>query len=232
VTRTVPISVLLHATFLALFALFASFVPQQRYEAQRVMRVRLAHAPEISTRIAQPEQRQVTVAETPPQLAETPRKVEPLPNLPPKLVPKETKRENKPTPTVAQTTPSTTPKKAAAEAPAGAATATAAGPAVSGTDVDFPFAWYLDRIQGIIVSRWSPHQLGFREGSQRRCVVHFFVDRRGKTNQVVLTETSGVAVFDREALRAVKDAPLPPLPAQYTSAALGVSFIFTLEPGI
>ncbi len=229
-TRTVPISVLLHATFLALFALFASFVPQPRYEPQRVMRVRLAHAPEIAARIAQPERRQRTPAETPPQPTETPRKVEPLPNLPPKQVPKETKREAKPTPK-AETTPATTPKKAAADAPASVAAATASGPAVSGTDVDFPFAWYLDRIQGIIVSRWNPHQLGFREGSQRRCVVHFFVDRRGKPNQVVLTESSGVSVFDREALRAVKDAPLPPLPPQFTSAALGVSFIFTLDPG-
>lgn len=217
-TRTVPISVLLHATFLALFALFASFVPQPRYEPQRIMRVRLAHAPEIAARTAPPDRRL-----TPPQPTETPRKVEPLPNLPPKQVPKETKREAKPAPK-AETTPATTPTKAAA-------VATAAGPAVSGTDVDFPFAWYLDRIQGIIVSRWNPGQLGFREGSQRRCVVHFFVDRRGKTNQVVLTESSGVSVFDREALRAVKDAPLPPLPPQFTSAALGVSFIFTLDPG-
>jgi len=231
VTRTVPISILLHATFLALFALFASFVPQPRYEPQHIMRVRLAHAPEIAARIAQPTRREITPAETPPP-KETPRQVEPLPNLPPKQVPKENKRETKPTPKVTETTPSTIPKKAAADTPPGVATATAAGPAVSGTDVDFPFAWYLDRLQGIIASRWSPHQLGFREGSQRRCVVHFFVDRRGKPNQVVLTETSGVAVFDREALRAVKDAPLPPLPPQYTSAALGVSFVFTLEPGM
>jgi TonB family protein len=227
----VPISVILHATFLALFALFASFVQQPRFEPQQVMRVRLAHAPEISAKVAQPVQRPTTPAETPPQPVPTPRKVEPVPNLPPKEVPKETKRETKPA-AKADTTPATTPKKAAADAAAGTATATALGPAVSGTDVDFPFAWYLDRVQGIIGGRWSPQQLGFREGSQRSCVVHFFIDRRGKPTQVVLTESSGVAVFDREALRAVKDAPLPPLPPQFTAAALGISFVFTLEPGL
>lgn len=229
-TRTVPISFLLHAVFLALFALFASFVPQPRYQPTQVMRVRLARAPQVAAQVTQPEAPRAQPRQESAPPAPTPAKIEPRPDLPPKQVPKETKRAEKPK-SEAKPAP-TTPSKPSATKPGPQATALAAGPAVSGTDIDFPFAWYLDRVQGIIVGRWNPTQLGFREGSQRRCIVHFVINRGGKTSQVVLTESSGVAVFDREALRAVKDAPLPPLPGQFAGGALGITFAFTLDPGM
>jgi TonB family protein len=243
VTRGVSISVALHGTFLVLFVLFGNFVPQPHYDTGRIMRVRLAPPGAGS---AGPALRPTTL---PPALK--PARVEPKapkvipepdPSLPAKQVPKETKREPKPkVPAVGA--PGTGKPKGAESGAVGAGkgsrgpgagsaiAGTGTGPAVSGTDVDFPFGWYLERIQGIIAGRWNPQELGFRAGSQRRCVVHFFVDRRGQAQQVTLTESSGVSVFDREAQRAVKESKLPPLPPQYEPAALGVSFVFTLEPG-
>jgi len=229
VTRALPLSLVAHVVFLTLFALFASFVPQPHYRPQRVVHVRLGGPPQAGANIAAGVHR--PSPPTPP-VERTP--AEPRPDLPPKAVPQETRREERPEPAPP---PSQGSARAGSGAGSGGAAGAAAGgggggPGVSGTDVDFPFGWYLDRVQGIIASRWNPHELGFREGAQRRCVVHFFVDRQGRPRDVALTESSGVSVFDREALRAVKDAGLPPLPAQFPAPALGVSFVFTLEPGL
>ena len=108
----------------------------------------------------------------------------------------------------------------------------ASGPAVSGTDVDFPFAWDRHRVEGIIARNWNPRQLGFREGSSRSAVVHFVIGRGGQVSQVELVRPSGVSLFDREALRAVRAGRMPPLPAKFPHSALGVTFVFTLESGI
>jgi TonB family protein len=158
------------------------------------------------------------------------------PVLPPKEVPKQEERKPDPPPEVA---PDPVPQQAEDEAEAPPepeddvpAVQTASGPAVSGTDVDFPFAWYLNSVEGIVARNWKPRQLGFREGSQRSCVVHFMVGRTGQVSQVTLVRSSGVSLFDREALRAVKAARLQPLPAKFPHRALGVTFVFTLESGI
>jgi TonB family protein len=225
VTRALPISVTMHGVFLLLFVLFGNFVPQPHYDTGRILRVRLAPPGAGSQGPAlRPSTRPPAKVE-----AKVPRVV-PDPDLAAKQVPRETKREPKPK---AEDVGAVGAGKGTRGPGTGSAVAgTGSGPAISGTDVDFPFAWYLERIQGIIASRWNPHDLGFGEGVQRRCVVHFFVDRRGQAQQVTLTESSGVSIFDREAQRAVQESRLPPLPPQYEPAALGVSFVFTLEPGI
>jgi TonB family protein len=238
VTRGLPISVALHGVFLVLFALFGNFVPQPHYDTGRVMRVRLAppgagsKGPALRPTTQPPTPAPPKVEATKPK-AETPKttaKAQPNPNLPAKQVPRETKRE--PAPKAEAASPVGGGRGSHGPGTGTAIAGTGSGPEVSGTDVDFPFAWYLERIQGIIASRWNPQELGFRAESQRRCVVHFFVDRRGQAQQVTLTQSSGVAVFDREAQRAVKESKLPPLPPQYEPAALGVSFVFTLDSGL
>jgi TonB family protein len=44
----------------------------------------------------------------------------------------------------------------------------------------------------------------------------------------IVVESSGIAVLDREALRAVQTShPLPPLPRGFPGTRLGITFIFT-----
>jgi TonB family protein len=241
VSRGLPFSILLHLLGLSLLAAFGTYVPQPPLEPRRILRVQLAKMPEAEPQVTQPAPEPETQPsiELPEPQAEAPqRRPEPEPQLPPKEVPEIVREEAKPAaepdpePEVAPPPPREDPPAEAAPESLPAAVPVAAGPALSGTDVDFPFAWYLNRVEGIVSGKWNPRQLGFREGSARRCVVHFMVGRRGDVSKVTLVESSGVDLFDREALRAVKASRLPPLPAKFTANQLGVTFIFTLQSGI
>jgi TonB family protein len=105
------------------------------------------------------------------------------------------------------------------------------GSSVSGTDSDFPFAYYVQAVEGRIVANWHPRQLGFGDRAMVSCSVHFVIGRGGGVSQVRLVRNSGLGVFDREAVRAVQTSRLPPLPPQYRGGDLGVTFDFNLEPG-
>ena len=105
------------------------------------------------------------------------------------------------------------------------------GTSVSGTDSDFPFAYYVQAVEGRIVANWHPRQLGFGDKAVVSCSVHFVIARNGAISQVRLVRNSGMGVFDREAVRAVQTSRLPPLPPQYRGGDLGVTFDFNLEPG-
>ena len=236
--RGLPWSIMLHLVAVAMIAAWGGHVPQPPLEPQRVLRVQIARMPaakpQVSQPAPQPEAEPVVPVDEPPPPA--PKPVEQV--LPPKEVPRKPEPKKpepeKPKPDVApapkpepEAPPVQTEPEPEAEAPQ-----PAAGPAVSGTDVDFPFAWYLNSVEGIIARNWKPRQLGFREGSARGCVVHFIVNRSGQVSQVALVKSSGVSLFDREALRAVKAGRLPPLPAKFPHRALGVTFVFTLESGM
>jgi len=241
-TRGLPVSILLHLIALGLLATWGTYVPQPPLEPQRVLRVQIARLPEVvEPQVTQPapEPEPTPVIPTAePEVAPEP--VRPEPELPPKEIPEElepeAQRDPEPDPepeTVAPVVPPepepAAPETEVAEAPPAPAPS---GPAVSGTDVDFPFAWYLNRVEGNIARNWNPRQLGFREGSSRSCVVHFVIGRGGQTSGVTVVKSSGVSLFDREALRAVKATRLPPLPSKFPHSALGVTFVFTLESGI
>lgn len=230
-TRTLPLSILLHLGVLGLLAAWGGYVPPAPLEPHRVLRVQIARLPAVEPQVSQalpepePEPPEV-VAEPIPQ----PKPVDPV--LPPKQVPKPIepapqppRQPEPPVPRPQPQQPSATPTEESSPA------AATGGPAVSGTDVDFPFAWYLNRVEGIIARQWNPRQLGFRESASRTCIVHFMIDRTGQVSQVTLVRSSGVALFDREALRAVRTGRLPPLPPKFPHRALGVTFVFTLEPG-
>lgn len=104
---------------------------------------------------------------------------------------------------------------------------------VSGTDVDFPFSYYLGIVQTRISRHYNPARLGFRDNAVISCVLHFNIARNGSISQVTVERSSGIDVFDREARRAVLAAhPLPKLPAKYSSSSLGITFVFNLESGI
>jgi TonB family protein len=227
--------VLLHLVALGALAAWGGHVPQPPLEPQRVMRVQLARMPEASPQVSQP----APEPEPEPAIPEVETTPQPPPKetvLPPKEVPE--RREQKPDPP-RETEPDPVPVRPDPEPQTQPEDTTttdappaASGPAVSGTDVDFPFAWYLNTVESNIARNWRPRQLGFREGSSRSCVVHFMIGAGGRVSQVTLVRSSGVSLFDREALRAVKAARLPALPAKFPHRALGVTFVFTLESGI
>jgi TonB family protein len=226
--RGLPWSVLVHVLGLLAVVFWGNRVTRAVVQPPRTISVRMSfeqppNAPAVATE----------PAVTPPApVEETP------PDLPPKEVPAEPERKPEPEPEAEPETPVERPPADAQSAtePAADPAETAApdlglsGPAVR-TDTDFPFAWYLAQVEGRIARGWRPRQLGFRDRARITCAVHFVIARGGAVSQVTLAQSSGLGVYDREALRAVRTTRLPPLPPTYGGASLGVTFIFNLEPG-
>jgi protein TonB len=233
--RGVPVSILLHAVALAAMVLWGNMVGRPEIRTPSVISVRLVGSP-AGGRTA-PE----TAAAEPQAEAEDPAP-RPDPVRPPKEVPRE-RAENKPKKSAAEPAeagpkPKTTAAGGGAPAGTGAGTGSGkgasvgvGGSSVSGTDSDFPFAYYVQAVEGRIVANWHPRQLGFGDRAMVSCSVHFVIGRGGVVSQVRLVRNSGLGVFDREAVRAVQTSRLPPLPPQYRGGDLGVTFDFNLEPG-
>jgi TonB family protein len=97
---------------------------------------------------------------------------------------------------------------------------------VSVDATDFAFTYYLVAVRNRIGQNWGAPGIS-TGGSKVRCVVYFKIDRLGRVSDVKLLEPSGVSFFDQSAVRAVQVSnPLPPLPAGYGEASLGVQFGF------
>ena len=227
-SRGLPYALVVHVIVLTVLAIYGGHVAQPPRPSQRIFRVTLTKQPQTRPQETAPQD------QLPEQQPEPQPQVIKKPELPPKELPKLKPQEPKPEPKEQEPEPIRTsepePDLEPSDAPAMAAQAT--GPAVSSTDVDFPFAYYLNLIEGRITRNWKPKQLGFREGTSRFCVIHFVIARNGHVSRVSMSQSSGVALFDRESLRAVQDSsPLPPLPAKFSGRDLPVSMIFTLEPG-
>jgi TonB family protein len=234
-SRGLPWSIVLHLVALGALAAWGGHVPQPPLEPHRVLKVQLARMPEAEPQVSQPAP-QPEPEPAIPEVEPTPQPPPTETELPPKEVPEqrdpEPQQQPEPEPDPVPVQPDPEPQAQPEDTTVTETPPVASGPAVSGTDVDFPFAWYLNTVEGSISRRWRPRQLGFREGSSRNCVVHFMIGRGGQVSQVTLVRSSGVQLFDREALRAVKSAGLPPLPAKFPHRALGVTFVFTLESGL
>jgi len=244
VLRSLPWSLAGHAVLLAALALFGGTVTPPRPEPRSAIRVRLGGGPPGARGGA---------ARAAAAVVTTPRNE---PAAPPRPQPG-TRRlpvaEKKPAKPAAQKPAGRTAKglapdrrldKAAEAGPPGVPGATGragaagetgilgTGAAGGGTGQAFPFDWYLSLVEGHISRNWNPTQLGFGGQAQRGCVVHFVIQENGAITESTVEESSGVALYDREALRAVTAAnPLPPLPRGFGSHSLGVSFIFTLRAG-
>jgi TonB family protein len=248
-SRGLPISILLHLLVLAALAIWGGLTPVQPIDQQHVLRVQLATLPETLTEpepaavnppVAEPEPE--PEPEAPEPEPEPQPVVEPDPVLPPKEVPVEEPEpepepepveEPEPRPEPAVSEPATEPAPADQQPDAEPEPAAAeSGPAVSGTDEAFPFDYYLRTVRTNIARNWQPKQLGFSGQSHRTCVVHFVINRAGQVSQVTLVRSSGVSLYDREALRAVKASRMPPLPGKFASPSLGVTFTFTLQSGV
>jgi TonB family protein len=227
--RGMPYSLFIHAVVLALVLAYGSFVAPTPVEPRRLFHVRLATLP----RPASPTS---PAAEPVPEPVVT----EPAPTPPPPKEPEPQKvpekPQDKPVAKPVETKPEPEPVRPRDEVPpaddVGAQPAGETGEPALTTDEHFPFAWYLNLVKGRVSMQWQPKQLGFRESTRRSCVVHFVIDRRGAISRAAVLQSSGVALFDREAVRAVQAAhPLPALPREYSGSTLGISVSFILKSG-
>ncbi|MBU8871985.1 MAG: TonB C-terminal domain-containing protein [Gemmatimonadales bacterium] len=231
-TRGLPYSLAFHTIALLLVFLFGSSVSRAPLEPPKSIRVKMVHLPRTRPETNPP-------LEQPVLQPEISREV--LPDLPPKEIPKPRveaekppekiedppKRQEKIPDQVLEDTATEPDIEQDIQAPV---TPIALGPSVEGTDSDFPFAWYLARVEGLIARNWNPRQLGFGKKAIVSCAVHFQVAKGGAVSQVTLARNSGIGVYDRESLRAVQTTHLPPLPPQFSGSSLGITFIFNLEP--
>ncbi len=241
-TRGLPISILLHLVVLTALATWGGLTPMRPIEPQ-VLHVRLAPLPETLT---EPEPTAPVEVEPepepsdPPEVQPEPVRRESEPVLPPKGVPEEapeTTPEAEPEPGPRPIAPEpepvapedTEPDPTAEVEPTSVAETTE--PLIAETDEVFPFDYYLRTVRNNIARKWRPKQLGFRGDLERSCVVHFVIGG-GRVTGVTLVRSSGVSLFDREALRAVKASRMPPLPSKFASPTLGVTFTFTLRSGV
>lgn len=94
---------------------------------------------------------------------------------------------------------------------------------------DFPFAWYLSRVQAKVTERWAGKAL---PGQQPVAV--FEINREGQVSRLAIERSSGNSYYDQAALRAITEAnPFPPLPAEFPGQTLRVhlGFNFSAERG-
>lgn len=94
---------------------------------------------------------------------------------------------------------------------------------------DFPFAWYLSRVQAKVTERWVGKAL---PGQQPVAV--FDINREGQVSRLAIEKSSGNSYYDQAALRAITEAnPFPPLPAEFPGQTLRVhlGFNFSAERG-
>ncbi len=226
-TRGLPYSLVVHAVVLVLVVVYGNHVVRPPLQQVRIIPFRLVHPGELPVARENTAQAEAPKPEIMPPVAEP---VAESPVRPPKEVPVKPREQEEPP---AEETPVETPP-AVAEKPESEAESKqvdfVTGPRVDATDANFPFAWYLARIEGLVDRNWNPRQLGFGQRARISCTVHFEIARNGLISGVSLTSGSGIGVYDREALRAVQTTRLPPLPPQYGGSRLGVTFIFNLEP--
>jgi TonB family protein len=90
---------------------------------------------------------------------------------------------------------------------------------------DFPFAWYLRRVQAKIEETWRA-PMSSREGQDTVAVFEIMPD--GQVRHVTVEKSSGDPVYDQAALRAIAEAnPFPPLPEDFRQPPLRIHLGFT-----
>jgi len=83
---------------------------------------------------------------------------------------------------------------------------------------------YLAHLVARVSSRWSKPSAGL---APKPAIIFFEIGRSGRLSDIRLEDPSGVAMFDRAALRAVElSNPVPPLPPSVRGAVLRVHFRF------
>lgn len=162
-----------------------------------------------------------------PVAAARPEKQRAKPAVPEPRQPRSTSRAALPAPTAAPAPPpDETAGSGAAETDGETRSATGALGVSSGGnsgDENFPYAYYLTRLLGLVESNW------FRPPSPAgtRCRILCRFDRTGRLLDTGIEEASGTPTFDRAALRAVyASAPFPPLPQGWVGSTLTLHLEF------
>ena len=119
----------------------------------------------------------------------------------------------------------------APEAPRGLPTGSPAGVGATSLDAsDFPYAWYLRQVLQKVEGEWQRQNQRNQPVQRPRLLVE--IQRDGSIRMPKIEESSGNALYDQAALRAVLDAsPFPPLPRDWPRPSLRVQFRFDLERG-
>jgi protein TonB len=92
--------------------------------------------------------------------------------------------------------------------------------------------FYLGLVQRKIGRRWQPSAASARGQAGVSTVVTFRIGPEGEVIAPIVRESSGLSVFDRQALRAVVDsAPLPAPPPRFSRSGLQIHFRFVYNPG-
>ncbi len=141
-----------------------------------------------------------------------------------RMLPPPTSREEKPGPPVAPA-----PRPAVAPIPLGRPGGSPVGTASLSLEVsDFPFTWYLRVIQQKVSEKWIPPARGSEAGN--RVVVLFEIGRDGQVRTSKIERSSGNAIYDNSALRAIMDAnPFPSLPLEFPAHSLRIHLGFDFQ---
>jgi protein TonB len=90
---------------------------------------------------------------------------------------------------------------------------------------NFPFTYYLRQLQNKITEKWTPPR-GASVGGET-AIVLFEIDREGQIKEPSVERSSGNAIYDQSAVRAVLEAsPFPPLPQGYPGRSLRIRYGF------
>jgi TonB family protein len=130
-------------------------------------------------------------------------------------------------------TPSTESRPAPPAPPAarGLPTGSPAGVGAKSLDAsDFPYAWYLRQVLQKVEGAWQRQNQRSEPTEKPRIFVE--IQRDGSIRTPKIERSSGNALYDQAALRAVVDAsPFPPLPQEWPRSSLRIEFSFDLERG-
>lgn len=213
-----------HVVFVAALILVPSLRPRKPFPDNPIV-VDLVAGPRTAARVQAPPAAPETAPSEGVRLeTREPPKVTPLPKQP-------EKREEKPEPPPrpARSAPADPVDPAPGEA-SGIVGELGGGGLQGFAGDDVQFAWYRDSITAAFRSQWRrPVLSGQVEPIEVRLT--FEILRDGSVRGLQVDQSSGLAIFDRAALRAVGDAaPLPPLPGNWREPTLHATWVFRMFP--
>lgn len=147
---------------------------------------------------------------------------EPKPRQPPPPPPRQTTPPSQQQPSARPTTAPPKRRGSPFGNPLGAATDEAI---IGVEDPNFTYGYYVNRVVALISQTWDRPPVG---SEFVQAVINFDILADGTVTRVELVESSGSAVFDDQARRAVEAAsPMPPLPKKYAQGSdhLGIHLI-------
>jgi TonB family protein len=104
------------------------------------------------------------------------------------------------------------------------------GGAVQASSTEGVSDFYLARVQQKIGRRWRPSPASVPGRDRAECLVHFRIGPGGEVIGPSIARSSGLSVFDRQAIRAVlASGPLPEVPPRFSRTGLEIRFLFSYE---